>query len=141
MTRTPQRAREDGAAVVEVALIVPALVVLLLFIVFVGRLGTVQQDVYAATRDGSRAASLRHSVPAAVDDARRTVAATLAGRGLACGRLQVTVDTSRFVSGGTVAVATTCVVSLSDVSSIGVPGAKTITARAVAVIDRYRSEQ
>lgn len=132
----PQRG-EAGAAAVEAVLLVPVLVVLLLFIVFVGRVGTVQQDVYAAARDASRAASIRASPAAAERDARATASATLAGRGLACAQLAVEVDTSRFAPGGAVAVDVTCVVSLADVSRLGVPGSKTVTDRSVSVIDTH----
>ena len=129
---------DAGAAAVETVLVVPVLVVLLLFVVFVGRIGTVQQDVYAAARDASRAASVRDSPAAAAVDARATADATLAGRGLACAPLAVEVDAARFAPGGAVAVDVTCVVSLADVSRLGVPGSKTVTARSVSVIDTHR---
>ena len=130
---------DAGTAVVETVLLVPVLVVVLLFVVFVGRVGTVNQDVYAAARDASRAASLRGSAVAAADDARSVAADTLSARGLSCAELAVDVDTSRFQPGGTVAVEVGCTVSLADVSRLGVPGSKRVSARFVSVIDRYRS--
>lgn len=133
------RADDAGAAVVETVLLVPVLVVVLLFVVFVGRVGTVNQDVYAAARDASRAASLRGSADAAADDARAVAADTLSARGLSCAELAVDVDTSRFHPGGTVSVDVACTVSLADVSRLGVPGSKRVSARFVSVIDRYRS--
>ena len=130
---------EDGAAAVEAVLIVPVLIVLLLFVVFVGRLSTVTQDVYAAARDAARAASLRGSPDVATADARSTAADTLAARGLSCSNMAVAVDMSRFQPGGAVGVEVTCTVSLSDVSRLGVPGSKRVSASSVSVIDRYRS--
>ena len=129
---------QAGAAAVETVLLVPVLIVLLLFVVFVGRIGTVQQDVYAAARDASRAASVRNSPASAEADARFTASATLAARELACAQLSVEVDTSRFTPGGAVAVDVTCVVSLADISRLGVPGSKSVTGRSVSVIDTHR---
>lgn len=140
MNPNPKRDRRDqrGAAAVETVLVIPALVVMLLFVVFVGRVGTVQQDVYAAARDASRAASIRNAPAVGVGDARATAAATLDRRGLDCRPLTVAVDTTRFGPGGTVAVDVTCVISLADVSRLGVPGTKTVTARSVSVIDTHQ---
>ena len=129
---------ERGAAAVETVLLVPVLIVMLLFVVFAGRVGTVSQDVYAAARDAARAASMRDGEDAAAADARSTAEATLAQRGVACAGLDVAVDTSRFVPGGSVRVDVACTVSLADVSRLGVPGSKTVAAHSVSVIDRYR---
>lgn len=131
--------RDAGAAAVETVLLVPVLVVMLLFVVFVGRVGTVTQDVYAASRDAARAASLRDGPDAATADARSSAEATLLERGVACAGLDVQVDTSRFEPGGAVRVDVACTVSLADVSRLGVPGSKTVAAHSVSVIDRYRS--
>jgi len=140
--RPHRHARRDdaGSAAVETVLLMPVLLVLLGFVVFVGRVGTVQQDVYSAARDASRAASIRNAPAAAIDDARDTATATLASRGLDCAPLTVTVDAGRFAPGGAVAVDVTCVISLADVSRLGVPGAKTVTARAVSVIDTHQGQ-
>lgn len=131
-------ASELGTAAVETVLVVPVLIVLLLFIVFVGRVGSVPQDVYSAARDASRAASLRGSPTAAVVAAETAASDTLAARSVSCRDLAVKVDTSRFGPGGSVAVEVACTVSLSDVSRLGVPGSKRVSARFVSVIDRYR---
>ena len=42
--------------------------------------------------------------------------------------------------GGWVAVNLDCTVNLADVTAIGVPGSKTISARDVEVIDLHRSQ-
>ena len=49
--------------------------------------------------------------------------ATLAGRGLSCSNLTVTVDTTDFRPGGIVATTVGCAVDLSDLTGLGLPGA------------------
>ena len=135
MTRETDR----GTAVTELVLALPVLVVLLLFVVFAGRLTSAVNDVKTAATDAARAASVRNAAGDAVASAERTAEASLGDRGVSCSSLAVVVDTSRFVDGGSVAVDVTCTVDLADVTLIGVPGSKTISARGVEVVDRFRS--
>lgn len=132
---------ERGSAPVELALLTPMMVLLLLFVVFVGRLVTSEQDVAAAARDGARAASLRGTSTAAVADARSTVAAALATRDLSCNDLDIEVDTTQLRPGGSVAVVVRCTLSLADVAGLGVPGSRLVTARSAEVVDRYRGDE
>ncbi len=129
---------EQGSVAVEVAVIAPALVALLLLVVFAGRVAQADGDVRRAASAAARAASLRQDPAGAEDAARAASAANLAARGVACGSLDTAVDTSRFEAGGTVAVTVRCTASMADVSLLGVPGSRTFTARSVEVVDRYR---
>jgi Flp pilus assembly protein TadG len=113
---------EQGSVAVELAVIAPALVALLLLVVFAGRVAQAEGDVRRAASAAARAASLRQD----------------AASGVGCGQLEVEVDTARFFAGGTVAVALRCTASMADVSLLGVPGRMTFVARSVEVIDRYR---
>jgi Flp pilus assembly protein TadG len=131
---------ERGSAPVELALLTPVFVLLLLFVVFVGRIATTQQDLDAAARDAARAASLRASPEAAVADADAITTDALASHDLSCPRPEIHVDTSRFHPGGQVHVSITCQLNLADIALLGVPGTRTVTAHASAVIDTYRSE-
>jgi len=127
------------------AVLAPALVALLLLVVFAGRVAQAEGDVRraasAAARAASaaaRAASLRQHPAEAETAARDTAAANLVASGVACGRLETDVDTARFRAGGAVAVTLRCTASMDDVALLGVPGRKTFIARSVEVIDRYR---
>ncbi len=129
---------ERGSVAVELAVIAPALVALLLLVVFAGRVSQADGDVWRAASAAARAASLRQDPTGAEDAARETAAANLHASGVACGNLETAVDTSRFGAGGAVAVTVRCTASMADVSLLGVPGSRTFTARSVEVIDRYR---
>ena len=65
-------------------------------------------------------------------------AATLNDRGVGCRRLTVTIDTTGFRADGIVAATVTCVVDLSDITGLGLPGAKTISSTFTAPVDHYR---
>lgn len=128
---------DRGSAVVEVAILAPVFLMLLAFVVFVGRIGSLSQVVTSAARDGSRVASLRGSSAAAEADAQEAVAATMVDRGISCQDLRVDVDSSSAQPGGSATVTVTCVVSLSGLSGFPLPGDKSVSARSVQVIDRH----
>lgn len=128
---------ERGSAPTEVVLVAPVLIVLLLFVVFVGRLTSTQQDVTAAARDWARAASLRATPADAQADAARVVAAVLADKGVGCSQLSVDVATERLAPGGFVVVDVSCIADLSDLAVLKLPGSKTVSATAREVVDAY----
>ncbi len=133
-----KRSGEAGSVAVEVAVIAPALVALLLLVVFAGRVSQADGDVRRAASVAARAASLRQEPAGAEDAAREAAAANLRTSGIGCASLDTAIDTSRFTAGGTVAVTLRCTASMADVSLLGVPGSRTFTARSVQVVDRYR---
>ncbi|HEX9994704.1 MAG TPA: TadE/TadG family type IV pilus assembly protein [Acidimicrobiales bacterium] len=122
----------------ETVLLTPLLVVLVLFVVLCGRLGSTANDVETAASDAARAASIELSSAAAVAAGESTAAAVLAERSVGCSSRAVVVSTGGLVNGGTVEVTVTCVVSLADLSGLGLPGSKTVTASAAEIVDRYR---
>ena len=136
---TFRRCRDQrGSVAVEMAVLAPALVVLLLLVVFAGRVAQAEGDVRRAASAAARAASLRQDPGEAEAASRQTAAANLVASGVGCARLDTEVDTTRFFAGGTVAVTVRCTASMADVSLLGVPGRRTFSARSVEVIDRYR---
>jgi Flp pilus assembly protein TadG len=135
---TTRRHGERGSAVTETVLLIPALLVVLLFVVFVGRATSTDNDVTAAARDGARAASRAADAAQADTVARETVADALAGRHVRCAELHVDVDTTGFTRDGNVGVDVRCAIALGDLTGLRVPGSKTLSARAVEVVDRYR---
>lgn len=132
--------RDDrGSVAVETAVVAPALVALLLLVVFAGRVAQSEGDVRRAASEAARAASLTQSPEAAVEAAEQAVAANLRSSGIGCSTLATDVDTDDFRPGGAVAVDVRCVASMADITLLGVPGERTFAARSVEVIDRYRS--
>jgi Flp pilus assembly protein TadG len=129
---------QRGSATVELVLLTPLLLLMLVFVVFLGRLGQARSDVDRAARDAARAASIARSTDAA--DAAGLAAAhdTLQSGGVSCRRLGVMVDTSAFAAGGEVAATVTCTVDLADVAELGLPGSKTLTSRFSEPVDAFR---
>ena len=132
---------ERGGAAVEFVLVTPLLLVLMLFVVGLGRLGVARGDVDGAARDAARAASLARTVGAAEPNARDAAAASLRDRGVSCSNLVVGVEPSSFVAGGSVAATVTCTVDLSDLTLVWTPGTTEISSRFVAPIDGFRGMQ
>jgi Flp pilus assembly protein TadG len=122
----------------ELVLLTPALIVLILFVAFCGRLTRAESIVRDAAAAGARAASLRQQPAAARADASAAVLASLAGQPTVCPNPVVSVDTSGLRPGGQVAVEVRCDTRLSDLALLGVPGTRTTTARSVEVVDRWR---
>jgi Flp pilus assembly protein TadG len=134
-----QRARDErGSIAVEVAVIAPALLFLMLLVVYAGKVSEADGNVERAASDAARAASLRQDPGDATADAQDTAAANLAAAGVPCLTLTTIVDTDDFSPGGTVTVTVRCEASMEDVTLLGVPGRRTFTASAVEVIDTYR---
>lgn len=129
---------EGGSAAIELTLVAPVLVVLLLFVVFVGRLAEARAEVDRAARDGARAASLARNGPQASDDGRRSVENALQGHSVTCQHLGVDVDTSGFTAGGWVQATVSCSVDLADLTLLRVPGTRTLTATFRQPVDTYR---
>lgn len=138
--RAPVRIHDErGSIAVEVAVIAPALLFLMLLVVFAGKVSEADGNVERAASDAARAASLRQHPGDATADAQQTAAANLAAAGVPCLTLNTLVDTSDFAPGGTVTVTVQCEASMAEVTLLGVPGRRTFTATAVEVIDTYRS--
>ncbi len=131
---------ERGSVAVEVAVIAPALLFLMLLVVYAGKVAEADGNVERAASDAARAASLRQHPSDASTDAQATAAANLAAAGVPCLTLTTTVDTDEFRPGGTVTVTVRCEASMADVILLGIPGRRTFTATAVEVIDAYRSD-
>ena len=130
--------RETGSAAVELVLLTPVLIVLMLFVVFLGRFASARADVDAAARDGARAASLARSPGTAARDGREAVEATLAGEGVTCRTLSVSIETASFRPGGSVGATVSCAVDPGDLTSLGLPGTRMVSATFSEPVDLFR---
>lgn len=130
-------ARQDrGSVAVEMVVLAPVLVMLTLFIVFLGRAGGSVQQVRHAADVGARAASLV-SRAAMQGVATSAVARDLADNGVNCASTSVSVSVNDSPDAGSVTVTVSCVVNQDGTSLVGA-AARTVTATSTEVIDRYR---
>lgn len=128
---------DGGGVATELAILAPALVLLMLFVVFSGRLGQAHQDVTQAAAEAARAASLVRAGDVG-EVARVTAEHNLSAAGVDCRDLDVASDTGDVRPGGTVEVTVRCEVDLTGVATLGLPRGQAVTAAAVEVIDTYR---
>jgi Flp pilus assembly protein TadG len=133
-----ERGDERGSVTVELVLVTPLLILLLLFVVALGRVASARIDVNGAAAQAARAASIARDPESATNAAQATATAALAGDHVTCANLQVATDTGGFGAGGTVAVTVTCNVDLADLAGLRLPASTAISARSVSVVDTYR---
>ena len=130
---------ESGAVATELVLLTPLLIVMLLFVVALGRLAGARLDVDGAAAQAARAASIARDPATASAMAQQTATAALGSDGVTCANLSVNTDTSQFEPGGLVAVTVTCTVGLSDLTGLRLPASESVTSTASSVIDSYRA--
>ena len=135
---------ERGSAAVEMVLLVPVLVMIVMVVVFAGRVALARQTVQAAAADAARAASLARDAAQARADATAVATRTLTTQGLVCARSNVTVTSSGFNTPvgqpAQVLVTVTCDVRSSD---LGLPGPATtrVEATHTSPLDTYRGRR
>ncbi len=130
---------ETGSVVAELVLLTPLLILVLLFVVALGRLAGARIDVDGAAAQAARAASIARDPATAAAMAQQTATAALGSDNVTCAQLSVSTDTAQFQPGGVVAVTVTCTVSLSDLTGLRLPASESISSRFVEVVDTYRS--
>jgi Flp pilus assembly protein TadG len=122
----------------EMVILMPAVLLLFGLVVAFGRTTAADADVEHAARVGARAAVGAQTSGGANSLARDVVVASLRGAGLACASGPDVSVTGRMTPGGRVTVIVACTASLADVTRLGIPGSRTLTASASEVIDRTR---
>jgi Flp pilus assembly protein TadG len=129
----------SGSAAVELVLITPVLLVLMMFALVAGRFALARNQVTEAARDAAREAST-WPTPLAAHDAgvQRGLDSLNAGK-VSCQQPQVVIDASQLRPGGAVVADVSCAVALDDVLGLHIGGTKNFHARAVAVVDTFRS--
>jgi hypothetical protein len=128
--------RDDGSTVAELVVIAPLLVLVLMFLVVVGRLATARLEVAETAHSAVRAASLASTGQQATAEAARIIATIpeIAG----CARHESRVDTSAFHPGGVVKVTLTCHIRLRDITGL-IPGTTSITETSVSPVDPFKA--
>ena len=130
---------ERGAVATELVLLTPLLILMLLFVVALGRLAGARINVDGAAAQAARAASIATTPAQATAAAQQAATAALGSDHVTCATLQVATDTARFAPGGSVTVTVTCAVALSDLSGLRLPVTEQVSSTAASVVDTYRS--
>lgn len=145
MIKTRGRLHRDqrGSATVEIALLVPALLITLGLLAVGGRIWFARTTVNEAATSAARAASLTRSAGEAATAGRAAADRSLATEGLRCTSTTVDVNTAAFaVPVGTPATITTrisCRVAYADLILPVVPGGIDLAATGASALDTYRS--
>ena len=128
---------QNGSIAVEAAVIAPALLVLMLLVVYAGRAAQTDADVRSAAARAARAASLSADDLAAEAAAVSAATANLATAGIDCrtADIAVTVDIR---AGGTVTVTVGCEVSNTDLALLAVPGTRWSHSSSTQMVDTFR---
>lgn len=141
--KVPETASSDrGSTTLEVAVLAPAVLLLVAMLIVAGRVqvanAAVDHAAYVAAREASLARTPNHAHAAAVDAA----GSDLLDQEIECGALAVDVDTAGFSAPigqpAHVTVTVRCTVTLSDLAMPGL-GDRVLTATAVSPIDEWRS--
>ena len=137
--------RDRGSAALELAILVPAMLLLIGFMVLAGRVAAANNAVTSIAGNAAREASLARDASAASAAASSAARAALADQDLHCvGGAQVSVDPSGFAAaaaglpGQSVVVTVSCLVNLADLAIPGVPGSRTVSDQGVSPIDVNR---
>ncbi|KPM52693.1 pilus assembly protein TadE [Frankia sp. B2] len=140
MTREPRCARrgpDQGSATAELVLILPALLLMLLFLVLCYRISDAKLRIADVAHQAARAASIARTPAQAATDARTTAQTALANAGVTCQDLTVETDTAGLAPGALVRVTLTCTTRLDDLAMLGTPGSATLHASSTSPVDIY----
>lgn len=113
------RRRERAQGLVELALVVPALLIVLVVVLGVGLVARADGGVGAVASEAAHAGALAGDAAGAVQAARSRAAAVAEGYGLTNGSLRVQVDTADFRRDGEVRVAVAYTLPLDRLPLLG----------------------
>ncbi|CCF85419.1 TadE family protein [Nitrolancea hollandica] len=113
------REPHTGQALVELALVIPVLLLLAFGVLGVGRVLQAKLAVSATAREAARAATMADSAPTALTAGLSRGETAAAGYGLGNGSLEVVVDPGQFERGGQVRAMAHYTVTLDDLPLLG----------------------
>jgi Flp pilus assembly protein TadG len=130
------RSNQRGSTTIEMVLLAPVLMMLILLIVFAGRLTQVNSQVRHAADQAARVASQKSEVNRN-GAATAAALADLASNGIACVSPTVSISTSSAGEVQTVTATVSCEVNRSELAPLA-PGAQRLVGTSTEVIDRRR---
>jgi Flp pilus assembly protein TadG len=122
----------------ELVILMPVVLALFGLVVAFGRTTTADTDVEHAARVGARAAASAQTSGGGRALAQDVIVDSLRSAGLSCAAGPAVSVGGDWSPGGRVTVTVSCTASLADVTKLGLPGSRTLTASATEVIDRSR---
>ncbi|GAA1936104.1 TadE/TadG family type IV pilus assembly protein [Nocardioides marmoribigeumensis] len=132
------RRDERGSMAIEMAIIIPSLLLIFGLIYAYGRAAQVNGTLESGTRDAARSATIARSYDEAKDRARRVVDAAIVDLPRSCRQsVRVTVS-DNFVPGEPITVDAECDYALSDLGLPGAPGDITARSSFTSMLDPYR---
>ena len=135
-----RQSRERGSATVELLVVAIALLAFTGGLMGVGRLTSTRAALAGVVREAARAAANATTPTQAIRTGHQRAQQVAAGYQLNLDRLQVTVDPTGFLRGGTLTVSASYQVLLDDLPTMGLlPGQLTLAARHQEPIDPYQS--
>lgn len=136
-TRTTDGSRERGSIAIEMAFLVPVLLLILALVWAYGRVAWANGHLDSGTRDAARVATQARSLPEAREAAERVVREAAA----AVPECQNTVEvelSGDWSPGSTITVTASCRYRLDGIGLPGAPGEMNPTAQFSSVLDRHR---
>ncbi|MDR0435973.1 MAG: pilus assembly protein [Propionibacteriaceae bacterium] len=132
---------ERGAVSLEIALLLPVIVLVACAATAIWRIWWSGQQLEASAAAAARAASHANTVVAAEAMARAVIAADMATAGVHCGELVVNADvvaaSAQPGAGGRMNISVSCRVGLRDLVVPGLPGELTLRAQATEIVDTF----
>ena len=137
-------ARGDaGSITLELAILAPALLLLLGLLIFAGRVGVARSAVDHAAAVAARDASMARTADGARNAANEAMLRELGSQDVDCTSASVAVDATGFAAPlgqpAVVQVTLTCVVSVADLALPGLPGQRLLTSTFVSPLDVHRA--
>ena len=130
---------DEGSLAVELAVVVPLVLLLLALVHAYGRVAQVNGTLEAGARDGARAASQARSAPDAQDAAERAVRASLGPGSTACqDSLRVGLRDGVFRAGYPVTVEAACSYPVDDLGLPGLLGSVDVSSTFTSPVDPNR---
>ncbi|MBX9243804.1 pilus assembly protein [Actinotalea ferrariae] len=139
----PATGEDRGSVTVELAILAPALLLLLGALILAGRVQVAAGAVEQAARSAARDASLARTPDQARGAAAAAADRELTAAGITCTTTAVSVDVTGFGAplgqDAVVRVAVGCTVSMADLAIPGLPGSRTMSAEGISPLDTFRS--
>ncbi|WP_149203866.1 TadE/TadG family type IV pilus assembly protein [Actinotalea subterranea] len=141
--RLPAARDDRGSVTLELAILAPALLLVLGALILAGRVQVAGGAVEQAARSAAREASLARTPDQAREAAVAAADRELAAAGIDCATTAVSVDVTGYRApvgqDAVVRVSVECSVSMADLAIPGLPGSRTMGAEGVSPLDRFRS--
>lgn len=143
MSAVAPRGGDRGSTTLELAIVAPALLLLLSVTIVAGRVVSAASAVEQAAAAAARAASLARDARSAQGEAQRAARATMDDQGITCAPMVSRVQVAGFAVAvgrpASVSAEVRCTVPLADLAVPGLPGYRVVEASATSPLDRFRA--